>query len=398
MTSTVRTSQVPAVDPAHTPMNTPGGSVREELRRIPAVDSLRIVCALIVFGSHLYALPVYAVLAHLTSRLPQLQAFDGAVVVVNRALFDGAAAVCVFFVISGICIHWPVRAQPLSVGPYLVRRFVRVGLPLLVSLIVAQAVFGTTDFLDAVLWSLYCELIYYAIYPLLRVLAARVGWTFLVIASFAAALMLAAQPDAGQGYFFAYGHAKTWILGLPIWLTGVWIAQFVSFTGAALRKTTLNFLRFGVWLAAALILTSQNLHAVPFKFSLLLLAPLAGFWVLYEIRNGYHHGTWAALESAGTWSFSVYLCHKFAIALFARFGLTVWHPLNWLLAVALGIALSLLFYRCVEWQSHRLARWLASRTPRMTSIAATPKGLVQEPQERNFAAETAVGDASRKSR
>src|SRR5262245_19142466 len=138
------------------------------MSRIPAVDSLRIVCAFIVLGLHLSGLPIYGLVTRLIHFAPEHRTAFEALTTLNRAAFDGAAAVIVFFIISGICIHWPVRDRPLDVRAYLARRFVRVGLPMVIAILVALAAFGELGFLDAVLWSLYCELIYYGLYPLLR--------------------------------------------------------------------------------------------------------------------------------------------------------------------------------------------------------------------------------------
>lgn len=339
------------------------------MKHVPAVDSLRIVCAFVVFGMHLYAFPVQSTIAHLLQIAPAHEHAYHAVLVTNRSLFDGGAAVIVFFIISGICIHWPVRNRELEVGPFLVRRVVRVGLPLIICIALAQLAFGTIDFLDAVLWSLYCELIYYAIYPLLRALAARVGWSALLIASAVAAVVLAMQPDPGNGYFFAYGPSKTWLLGLPVWLSGVWLAEHVSFTAAPLSRRGLNMLRVAVWFIAAVILTLHDRHTVPIKWSMLVFVFPAGAWVVYEIRNAWHRGVHPALERAGAWSFSLYLCHKFAIALVGLSALPLDAPLGWTCALVLGIALSLSFYRSVELPSHALARWLARHTPTLLRVA-----------------------------
>jgi len=46
--------------------------------------------------------------------------------------FSGLAAVMVFFVISGFCIHFPyATGKPLRLPPFYLQRFTRIGLPLL---------------------------------------------------------------------------------------------------------------------------------------------------------------------------------------------------------------------------------------------------------------------------
>lgn len=334
------------------------------MKHIPAVDSLRIVCAVFVVGLHLYGLPVHSLVDRLAIAHPGNESALQVVTVLNRALFDGGAAVIVFFIISGICIHWPVRSVELDVVPYLVRRYVRVGLPLLAAILIAQLAFGAMDFLDAVLWSLYCELIYYGLYPLLRIVALYVGWTALLVASFAAAALLAMQPDENHGYFFTYGHSLTWLLGLPTWLAGVWIAEQIDFTGTPLSQRALNLLRGIAWTLAAALIVLHDRRLFTMKWSLLLFVLPAGAWVVYEIRNAHHHGVNRKLEAAGAWSFSLYLCHKFSIALMARNGIYIGSLRGWSMALGLAIAISLAFYAVVERPSHRLARMLAQRSPR----------------------------------
>jgi len=95
-------------------------------------------------------------------------------------------------------------------GPFWTRRLLRVGLPLLAALGLA-ALLPVQSHLNGVLWSLYCELIYYTLYPALMMAASRIGWTAILAASVVAAGILLMIPDGHSGYFWSYGVG--WTLG-----------------------------------------------------------------------------------------------------------------------------------------------------------------------------------------
>src|SRR5690242_18982998 len=100
-------------------------------------------------------------------------------------LFCGPAAVIVFFVISGFCIHYPFRGvERLQVSSFLARRYIRIGIPALAAMGLAgwtgvqalllkspsfaftlDAIRHVNDGHTGLIWSLVCELIYYTCYP-----------------------------------------------------------------------------------------------------------------------------------------------------------------------------------------------------------------------------------------
>src|ERR1700678_4802267 len=73
-------------------------------------------------------------------------------------LFDGPAAVIVFFVISGFCIHYPFRGERTpSVASFLARRFIRIVPPALIfSLILWGILHNRSVLQQTVLWSIVC--------------------------------------------------------------------------------------------------------------------------------------------------------------------------------------------------------------------------------------------------
>jgi peptidoglycan/LPS O-acetylase OafA/YrhL len=100
---------------------------------IHGLDTIRFFCALWVVMGHFGAPPLPAFIDK--STLPGLLTIG-----IYNNLTSGPAAVIVFFVISGLCIHFP-HAVTLSIpngGTYLVRRYLRIVPPMLVAIAIAQ--------------------------------------------------------------------------------------------------------------------------------------------------------------------------------------------------------------------------------------------------------------------
>src|SRR5579862_5686862 len=121
------------------------------------VDSIRFVLAFIVMLSHFDN--VYAdALKHSPNILLQYAGFFLA------NAFDGIAAVIAFFIISGFVIHYPNKNGIPDLKEFLIRRFLRILIPLSFVLIIGNW-FNHPE--KTVVWSLSCELIYYGLYPFL---------------------------------------------------------------------------------------------------------------------------------------------------------------------------------------------------------------------------------------
>src|SRR5438477_1992376 len=135
--------------------------------RVAGLDSIRFVAAIWVVMSH-GAAPLKPLFSDPVARL-----ISGGF----SSSFNGIAAVMVFFVVSGLCIHLPyVNAQSLPVMEFLLRRYIRIGLPLLAILLTIVVLGGKAyEAGDAVLWSVYAELVYYSMYPMFFLIARRFG-------------------------------------------------------------------------------------------------------------------------------------------------------------------------------------------------------------------------------
>jgi peptidoglycan/LPS O-acetylase OafA/YrhL len=347
--------------------------VTADNRRVVGLDSLRFIAAMWVVFSHFGGLPI----ADAIDKNHPVGFFIHGVL---RNLFAGPAAVMVFFVISGFCIHYPYRLpgrfQLLS---YLSRRYLRIGIPLVAAICLSRPLgVNLRLFQNSVLWSLFAELIYYSIYPLLRRLRGRFGWNKLIVVSLGLALGTLIIHPASKDYT-PFGNSLNWLLGLPCWLLGCRIAEKGAWGNAApISRRQIWLWRFGVWSLASTASVLRFHSPVGYPWTLLPFAFVVALWLPREISYFREHRAIRILEWAGQWSYSVYLIHLVANAAFDRaFPTTVGANLTWGLRIAWVLASSWLFFMLFEKPAHRMARktgsWLGC------SLAAKPPTPVLVP-------------------
>ena len=321
--------------------------------RIAGLDAIRFICALIVVLAHTGRPP-------LTAWADTSTWFGWFIDGSAGLLFSSAAAVIVFFVISGFCIHYPfARTLKIpSVAGYLPRRYLRIVVPVIIATWLGSYVgIGLRLFNGTILWSLAAELIYYTLYPLLLLLRRRVGsWIPPLIASFAAALLLVAlHPDAKE--YPSFGLEFNWLLGLPCWLAGCALADRVAAGKFAPSLKNIWPLRLAVWAAMTLCMALRFHSPIGYPWSLNFFALFAAVWLAFEISRFFTHKPSRILESLGLWSYSLYLTHKASAALYAKLGIPDFGVyLTWALRLAFILALAYLFYLVVEKPAHWLAR------------------------------------------
>lgn len=188
------------------------------------IDAIRFMAATWVVLYHFGPPPFKAML---TGHLAPL---GGALWSSLVVLFAGPAAVIVFFVISGYCIHNAYhRDAALRPINYFASRYVRIGVPLAIVALVSQPVGDAPTLLQSVLWSLYCEIVYYTLYPLVRLRFHRIG-EMIAGATLLGAAMVWFTHQHGQMVcdhcvYQNYGVAGTALLYLPGWLLGCLIAD-----------------------------------------------------------------------------------------------------------------------------------------------------------------------------
>lgn len=334
-------------------------------------DSIRFLAALVVAFSHGYGFDFHAlvdkqdVAGNVAFQLVWL--FAG-------TIYNGQAAVIVFFVISGFCIHYPYhQGKRFLLGEFLVRRYVRIGVPLAVCLAMAYAWFGVKPAVYVGVWSLICEIVYYTIYPILFKLRAKgVGWWLLfgvsLVAVFLAVLAMDEPERSNPGTrldFPAFGWLLNAALGLPIWMLGCVLAER-NFSAKMLP----GYLA-GIWgarvavIAAGMLCNVLRFHGdrllgfdIPLYVSLQFFAVLALYWLHAEARRYRTIAPLNVLEWAGKWSYSLYIVHPLARDMIEAAAPGTAYPRVWIVDLTVALTAAYLFYLAVERPSHQLARTL----------------------------------------
>ena len=325
------------------------------MKKIKGLDSIRFICALWVAVGHLSLASLYLDLSHHADWL-----FDK----FYRILINGPAAVIIFFVISGFCIHYPYRdGRKLLYLEFYARRYIRIGIPAVVAILVAYPMrVHISIFNDAILWSLIAEAIYYTIYPGLLYLKDRIGWKHMIVLSFVIAYAITLLNPTAKNYP-SFGVGFNWLLGLPCWLLGCQLAESIE-SYINLPVSHLGWWRAGVWGASCVCLILRFHSSIGYPYTLNLFGILVYFWLKKEIAHFQHRQPVAILERAGLWSYSLYLTHLLAAALFFRFApakVGFWITVPLLLGFTL--LTSYLFFLLVERPSHRLAQKFKTLKP-----------------------------------
>lgn len=335
-------------------------------RRIHGLDTIRFIAAAVVVFGH-FGIPLPTWLG---------ENAEGVFRVLRGLIgcsFNGPAAVIVFFVVSGFCIHYPQSTGGcLHVPSYLTRRLVRIVIPAIIAAYWMTKVgveLRPTSY--GVFWSVICEVIYYLLYPILLWFARRFSWGALVAISTLVCVFLwwwnAEVIRDSFGSYISFGH-WTWVNGLPCWLLGCWVAD------KPLEHSGRFFLKLGLLRAAvivvSIVLRIAQFHAHSFFASncitLNLFAFLVACWLRYETSDYKGTNSEPFFDRFGQWSYSIYLVHPivpsmlslmFAASTHREFG-------SWIMIVLTSFALAYIFYLIVERPSHLLAQCLGRR--RMT--------------------------------
>jgi peptidoglycan/LPS O-acetylase OafA/YrhL len=343
--------------------------------RVRGLDSIRFICAVWVLVGHAGPLPYVMDIDRSTT-------FGLLVSGVLHNLISGPAAVIVFFVISGFCIHFPYRhATTVQLLPYFARRHIRILTPVAAAILLGGLVgVRLPIFQDSILWSLVCEEVYYTLYPLILRARALWGWPRLIGLAFASAYaVVLTNPTAGN--YPSYGPALNWILGIPCWLLGCQLAERwdIISPDVPIGRQGIWVWRIGV-LATSVVLSGLRFHTpLTYPWTLDLFAILVAMWLGREVVAWIHRPPLWLLELGGLFSYSIYLVHLHGLALFQRLGLGVGLPIlvGWLWELLFVLAVCLLFYAVVERPSHRLARFvyhviMTNRERRIAAIQPSP--------------------------
>jgi peptidoglycan/LPS O-acetylase OafA/YrhL len=321
--------------------------------RITRLDSIRLLAAIWVVLSH------EAIQWKALSDQPCAKFLLAAI----NASFSGVAAVMVFFIVSGLCIHLPqATGRPLLLTPFLLRRYCRIGLPLLAIGTAAElAGQRSAGALGSVTWSLYAELFYYALYPMLYWASQRIGWRVLISASLVISMGVA-TTHLGQTHIPPLGWLA-WVWGLPIWMSGCLMAERLRAAHLPSVAAPLWAWRVVTWLASILT-TYLVFHApvkVSYSLSMLVFGAVAYSWLLRELQC--QRPAWSLLERGGAVTYSLYLVHPIAVTETATIAVAFAFPPivdSVLRCLSIVIATTMMYW-LIEAPSHQLARGLASR-------------------------------------
>lgn len=311
--------------------------------------------AMVVMVAHcgLYAIP---------ASVPKLPIIGDLLYYVYSHLVAGEAAVLVFFVISGFCIHYPFRnGRYPNLWIYYPRRHIRILIPCFSAFVIA-ALIGVSlyPFDKSNLWSVVCEEVYYTIYPLFLAFKHKTSWRVVLPVAYALALMVIATNPLAADYH-SYGNLLNPVLGLPVWLLGAKLAdeadelmqvEPVSRRRIWLWRTTVYCLSVITWM-----LNTDSLVHYPWTLTLFSLPVY--FWLRNEVPYMRTNNPPKFLESAGSWSYSLYLLHV-PLAYFILMHLPVLrdfsNPIKYVLFMCLILLGCFTFYLFIEKPSHWLSR------------------------------------------
>jgi len=319
---------------------------------VRGVDTLRFFAAGWVALYHGAAFPIERVLPPVVAlKLPGL----------GRLPFNGMAAVVVFFVISGFCIHYHnVGKVRLSWLRFLLQRAVRIVAPLICVMFLAR--YLGPDFygaVHAVLWSVFCEIAYYALYPVIFLLIAKGRLTHLIIGSTGVSFILGCLWP--RLVFLGDMGNWTWIYCLPMWLAGCALAERYKRrlsrsdlrAGARVCRYRLGAICFG---SLAAILSRLPMFPVGYIWTMPLFTVYSMAWLLREFDHARSAGTVQVFERWGTAAYSMYLTHKLAICAVTK--LQVHWFLAWSLDLVAIAVFAIAFYFLVERPSHLMSKWI----------------------------------------
>ena len=334
---------------------------------VNGLDSLRFFLALIVVLSHM---PNPIAITLKSSSYVILQDIG----LLLTPIFCGVGAVIAFFIISGFVIHYPNKDKEINYSKFLLRRWIRLGIPMIVISIIAIKL---NMFLKLPLWSLYCELIYYTIYPLLAKL--KISWTTQFWAAFVIAAVLIVTLGKQDilslihqknlhfsGSYWQLGVQFTWIVGLPCWLLGVVLGEKIDSYTFKISTMQIYRWRLGVFAVSALIQIVRFKLFVSWLVSMNIFAFLLFIWLRNEIIYYRDHKSVRIFENFGKFSYSLYLTHE--LLFFIVINILPLNILTYPVYIAMIVLMAYIVFNIIEKPSHLLAQ----------KVGATKKPLAKE--------------------
>ena len=138
----------------------------------------------------------------------------------------------VFFLISGFCIHYPYKNSwsKETIIPFIIARLTRITLPIIIVAVIIEILgINASIFYLLVGWSIVCEIVYYIIYPFLRLLIKnKKGWQKLLLLSYIPTILafwffpLKLVNYPGVGFYYVIS------LGFPCWMLGLLLCYSID--------------------------------------------------------------------------------------------------------------------------------------------------------------------------
>lgn len=358
------------------------------LQRLYVLDALRIVLAVVVAIGHAGVFPLFGSIEQSTGLLDVLaRGF--------HTLVFGPPAVIAFFLISGLCIHYPfaVSQTPCPVFRFYARRYLRILTPVMCTVALFKFIFPSTVIIigagsilwASTLWSIVCEEIYYALYPILNRIFPRLGWPGILGVAFGLSIFVIWYSFPATDWQ-DIGIIATAAILFPIWLLGCLLAEQV----ASLKVTTfvghIWLWRLGAWVTMWIALILHFHSSIHQTFSGVAVGVLYYFWLRAEIGYYKCRAPWRFLVWGGGWSYSLYLIHPIVIQLLAQYDPFIFKTrLTWIAGFILVLLCSYAFYLIIERPSHNLARKVRLTTraakneePLFESANRKPTQLMEE--------------------
>jgi peptidoglycan/LPS O-acetylase OafA/YrhL len=275
----------------------------EKTSKIESIDGLRAVAALAVVLSHSFYLHNGQV-NYLGFKL------------INAFFYShGISAVLIFFMLSGLCIHLPIaNGKPFKIGAFFIRRSLRI----LPTLIVAYGFIyylrllkPSVDF-DAPTWSLWVELLYYAIYPLLYIISTRISTINLSLISISISVSATCLLNFPTNFHGGNNILYNALMGLCYWIAGMVLAEIIAKKKEPKLPRFLLLINLGILRSLLVLLdaaayTLYHLYKLPYTVSLASISPLLFLYVYKEIQETKFNYIFVSI---GIFSYSLYLFHQ----------------------------------------------------------------------------------------
>lgn len=326
------------------------------MKHVKGLDTIRFIAAIwVVFG---HFRPV-----SLDLYIDKSNWLGKSIVGVNNNLFCGPAAVIVFFLISGFCIHYPYsQTAKFEIIPFYLRRYIRIGLPLIIAVLLAKPMnVELSLFKKTILWSLFAELFYYTLYPIFRLLRKWIAWENTIAMAFTLSFLVILS-DIGAKDYPSYGTTLNWLLGLPCWLLGCHLAETALSTQISrISFSQIIVWRTGIW-AASILCSILRFHSpIGYPWTLTIFSIGVYYWLIREI-HWFKEKPNKLWEWTGRWSYSLYLIHCIAVAFFSKYcKLSEYgYFLSQFVMISLILVSSYMFYLVVEKPGHFIGRFVSN--------------------------------------